>query len=66
MSKLDDDLIACHFGDGKCEIHFNKECAGLAFRQDKLYLLSLSENANVVCSESKNSSSYENVTKKRK
>ena len=26
VSKLDDDLITCHFGDGKCEIHYNKEC----------------------------------------
>jgi len=66
MSKLDDDLITCHFGDGKCEIHFNKECVGLAFRQDKLYLLSLSENVNVVSSENENSSSYGNGTKKRK
>ena len=66
VSRLDDDFIDCHFGDDKCEIQFDKESVGLAFRQDKLYLLSLSENANVVCSENKNSSSYENVTKKRK
>ena len=66
VSKLDDDTIACHFGDGKCEIQVNSECVGLAFRQDKLYLLSLSKNVNVVCSENKNASSYENVTKKRK
>ena len=33
VSKLDDDLITCHFRDGKCEIYFNKECVGLAFRQ---------------------------------
>ena len=66
VSKLDDNLIACHFGDGKCEIHFNKECVGLAFRQDKLYLLSLSENVNVVSFENKNSSSSGNGTKKRK
>ena len=66
VSKLDDDAIACHFGDGKCKIQVNSECVGLAFRQDKLYLLSLSENVNAVCSENKNASSYENVTKKRK
>ena len=54
------------FGDGKCEIQFNKECVGLAFRQDKIYLLSLSENVNVASSKNKNSSSYENVTMKRK
>ena len=65
MSKLDDDLIACHFGDGKCEIHFNKECVGLAFRQDKLYLFSLSENVNVVSSKNENSSCG-NGTKKCK
>ena len=58
--------IDCHFGDGKCEIQVNKECVGLAFRQDKLYLLSLIENVNVACSENENASSYENVTKKRK
>ena len=51
-------LLIVILGDGKCEIHFNKECVGLASRQDKSYLLSLSEN--------KNASSYENVTKKRK
>ena len=56
VSKLDDDLITCHFRDGKCEIYFNKECVGLAFRQDKLYLLSLSENVNVVSSKNENSS----------
>ena len=66
VSRLDDDFIDCHFGDGKCEIQFNSECVGLAFGQDKLYLLSLSENVNAVCSENKNASSYENVTKKRK
>ena len=66
MSKLDDDLITCHFGDGKCEIHFNKECVGLAFRQDKFNLLLLSENVNVVSSENENSSSCGNGTKKCK
>ena len=58
--------MTSHFGDGKCEIQFNKECVGLAFRQDKIYLLSLSENVNVASSKNKNSSSYENVTKKHK
>jgi len=66
VSKLDDDLITCHLGDGKCEIHFNKECVGLAFRQDKLYLLSLSENVNIVGSKNENSSSCGNGTKKCK
>src|SRR6185312_9164746 len=58
VSRSDDDSIDCHFGDGKCAIQFNKECVGLASRQDKSYLLSLPEN--------KNASSYENDTKKRK
>ena len=31
VSRLDDDFIDCHFGDGKCEIQFDKECVGLAF-----------------------------------
>ena len=66
VSRLDDDSIDCHFGDGKCEIYFNKECISLAFRQDKIYLLSLSENVNIASSKNKNSSSYENVTKKHK
>ena len=66
VSWSDDDSIDCHFGDGKCEIQFNKECVGLAFRQDKIYLLSLLENVNIVSCKNKNSSSHENVTKKRK
>ena len=66
VSRSDDDSIDCHFGDGKCEIQFNKECVGLAFRQDKLYLFSLSENVNVVSSKNENSSSCGNGTKKRK
>jgi hypothetical protein len=32
VSKLDDDEIDCHFGDGKCKILVNNECVGLAFR----------------------------------
>jgi hypothetical protein len=54
VSKLDDDGIDCHFGDGKCKILVNNECVCLAFRQDKLYLLSLDENANNVCDENMN------------
>ena len=64
MSRLDDDSIDCHFGDGKCEIQFKKECVGLAFRQDKLYLLSLPEKVNVEFHENKNASSSMNVNKK--
>ena len=42
VSRLDDDGYDCHLGNGKCQIVFNNKCVGLAFRQDKLYLLSLS------------------------
>jgi hypothetical protein len=66
VSKLDDDRIDCHFGNGKCKILVNNECVGLTFRQDKLYLLSLDENANNVCDENINDSTFVNVTKKRK
>jgi hypothetical protein len=66
VSKLDDDGIDCHFGNDKCKILVNNECVGLAFRQDKLYLLSLDENANNVCDENMNDSPSANVTKKRK
>ena len=59
-------LLIVVLGDGKYEIQFNKECIGLAFRQDKIYLLSLSENVNIASSKNKNSPSYENITKKRK
>ena len=45
---------------------FNNKCVGFAFRQDKLYLLSLSENVNVVSTENENASSSMNVSKKRK
>jgi hypothetical protein len=44
VSHLDDDGYDCHFGNGQCKIMFNNKCVGLAFRQDKLYLLSLYEN----------------------
>jgi hypothetical protein len=66
VSKLDDDGIDCHFGNGKCKILVDSECVGLAFRQDKLYLLSLNENANNVYDENMNDSPSANVTKKRK
>ena len=57
VSRLDDDGFACHFGDGQCKIKFNNEIVGLAFHQDKLYLLSLCENVNVLSAENENSSS---------
>ena len=58
------DMIA--FGNGKCQIVFNNKCVGLAFWQDKLYLLSLSENVNAVSTENENASSSMNATNKRK
>ena len=45
---------------------FNNKCVGLAFRQNKLYLLSLSENVNVVSTENENASSSMNARNKRK
>ena len=51
MSRLDDDGYDCHFGNGKCQIVYNNKCVGLAFRQYKLYLLSLSDNVNDVSTE---------------
>ena len=62
--KLDDDRIDCHFGDGKCKILVNDECVGLAFQQDKLYLLSLANNVNDVYDENMNDSPSTNVNKK--
>lgn len=49
VSKLDFDGYDCRFGSGKCELWYNNECIGLVL-QDQLYLLSLSENVNVVSS----------------
>jgi hypothetical protein len=66
VSKLDDDGIDCYFGNGKCKILVNNECVGLAFRQDKLYLLSLDENANNVCDENMNDSPSANITKRKR
>ena len=45
---------------------FNNKCVGLVFQQDKLYLLSLSENVNVVSTENENISSSMNARNKRK
>jgi hypothetical protein len=66
VSCLDDDGYDCHFGNGKCRIVINNKCVGLAFRQDKLYLSSLSENVNDVSTENENASSSMNATNKRK
>ena len=47
-------------------LFYNNKCVGLAFRQDKLYLLSLSESVNDVSTENENVSSSMNATNKRK
>ena len=62
--RLDDDGYDCHFGNGKCQIVYNNKCVGLAFRQDKLYLLLLSENVNDVSTENENVSLSMNATNK--
>jgi hypothetical protein len=66
VSKLDDDGLSCHFGNGRCKILFNDKCVGLAFRQDKLYLLSVSENINAISVENEKVPSSTNVNRKRK
>ena len=66
VSRLDDDGYDYHFDNVKCQIVINNKCVGLAFRQDKLYLLSLSENVNDVSTENENASSSMNEINKRK
>jgi hypothetical protein len=64
---LTDDGFDCHFSKEQCMIKFNDKCVGLAFRQDKLYMLSMHENVNAVCNEEKNESSLTmNIQNKRK
>jgi hypothetical protein len=71
VSCLDDNGFDCQFGNRQCLILFNNKVVGLAFRQDKLYMLSMHENVNVVyndknvvCKEKVSSSM--NVSSKRK
>jgi hypothetical protein len=52
-------------------ILLDNKCVGLAFQQDKLYMLSIHENVNVVCNDenvicNKKGSSSMNVSSKRK
>jgi hypothetical protein len=54
---LADDGFDCYFGKEQCLIKFNDKCAGLAFRQDKLYMFSMHENVKAVCNKEKNESS---------
>jgi hypothetical protein len=62
VSCLDDDGYDCQFGNRQCLILFESKVVGLAFRQDKLYMLSM--HVNVVCNEQVSSST--NVSSKRK
>jgi hypothetical protein len=41
---LDIDGFSCNFRDMKCLIKYNDEDVGLAYSQDKFYLLSLNES----------------------
>jgi hypothetical protein len=66
VSCLDNDGVDCHFGDGKCEIFHNKECVGLAFQNEDLYLLSFRENVNFVSEMNEKVPSSVNGNRKRK
>ena len=71
VSCLADYGFDCHFGKEQCEIQNNNKCVGPAFRRDKLYMLSMHENVNLVCNESNivcnsESSSSMNGKSKRK
>jgi hypothetical protein len=49
VSCLDDDGYDCQFVIRQCLILFDSKVVGLAFRHDRLYMLSMHENVNVVC-----------------
>jgi hypothetical protein len=51
VSCLDDDGYDCQFGNRQCLILFDNKVVGLAFQQDKFYMLSMHENVNVVCND---------------
>jgi hypothetical protein len=51
VSCLDDDGYDCQFDNKQCLILFDSKVVGLAFRQDKFYMLSMHENVNVVCND---------------
>jgi hypothetical protein len=68
---LNDDGFDCQFDNRQCLILFDNEVVGLAFRQDKLYMLSMHENVNVVCNDGdvvckEKGSSSTNVSSKHK
>jgi hypothetical protein len=48
---LDDNGYDCQFGNRQYLILFDNKVVGIAFRQDKLYMLSMHENVNVVCND---------------
>ena len=48
-----------------CKLQLKNKCVGLAFRQDKPYLLSMSENVNAECNNAENAISAD-ASKKRK
>jgi hypothetical protein len=71
VSCLDDDGYDCQFGNRQYLILFDNKVVGLAFRQDKLYMLSMHENVNGVCNDENvvckdKVSSSTNVSSKRK
>jgi hypothetical protein len=51
VSCLHDDGYDCQFGNRQYLILFDSKVVGLAFQQDKLYILSMHENVNVVCND---------------
>jgi hypothetical protein len=71
VSCLDDDGYDCQFGNRQCLILFDNKVVGLLLRQDKLYMLSMHENVNVVYNDENivckdKVSSSMNVSSKRK
>jgi hypothetical protein len=46
---LDDDGFDCQCVNKYCLTLFNNKVVGLAFQQNKLYMLSMHENVNVAC-----------------
>jgi hypothetical protein len=61
ISCLGDDGYDCQFGNRQYLILYDNKVVGLAFRQDKLYMLSMHENVNVVCNDENVGCNDENV-----
>jgi hypothetical protein len=51
ISYLDDDGYDCQFDNRQYLLLFDNKIVGLAFRQDKLYMLYMHKNVNVVCND---------------